>query len=489
MHRCGGEDIGGEIGDGKRKVFKVPKRHYRRGSFLGIIKLMSKFLTKLRNFWRQLGPGLITGAVDDDPSSIVTYAIAGAKLGLAALWTALFTLPFMIIIQRMAGRIGLISGRGLAGNMKKHYPKWILLIIAVLIVGTNIINIGADISAMSASINLLVPQISPIFFSALIPLVLVALLILLPYHKTANYLKWIALVMFSYVIAAFFVRLDWSQILYRTVIPQIVHSKDYLMIIVAIFGTTISPYLFFWQASGAVEEELLHQYPPKKDSPRLASQRSGFGEAGGGVMIPGVEPHVKHRSTYIIKNEISAMYKDVRYGMVFSNLLTFFIITLCAFTLFKTGSINVNTVREIASALKPLAGPYSNFLFLLGILAAGTLAIPVLAGSASYALSEMFGWRWGFYNNFHRAKQFYIVIIIATLLGIAIPALNLHPVQILVWTAVLCGLISPPLILLLIHMANNPKIMGQYTSRLHSNIIAYLLFLIMTGSIILMFTL
>lgn len=432
------------------------------------------FLKKLKTFWRQLGPGLITGAVDDDPSSIVTYAIAGAKLGLAALWTALFTLPFMIIIQRIAGRIGLISGHGLAGNMKKHYPKWILLIIAVLIVGTNIINIGADISAMSASINLLVPRISPIFFSALIPLVLVAFLILLPYHKMVSYLKWIALVMFSYVLAAFFVRLDWSQILYRTVIPQIVHSKDYLMIIVAIFGTTISPYLFFWQASGAVEEELLHQYPPKKD---------------GVVMIPGIEPHIKHRSTYIIKNEISTMYKDVRYGMIFSNLLTFFIITLCAFTLFKTGAVNVSTVREVASALGPLAGPYSNFLFLLGILATGTLAIPVLAGSAAYALSEMFGWRWGFYNNFHRAKQFYIVIIIATLLGIAIPAFNLHPVQILVWTAVLCGLISPPLILLLIHMANNPKIMGKYTSRLHSNIIAYLLFLIMTGSIILMFTL
>ena len=433
---------------------------------------MDKILGKLRDFWHNLGPGLITGAADDDPSGIVTYAVAGAKLGLAALWTALFTLPFIIITQRMAGRIGLISGRGLAGNMKRHYPKWILAIIATLIVFTNIINIGADISAMSASIHLIAPQISPIFFSAIIPLVLIALLILLPYHRMAGYLKWIAIVMFSYVLAAFFVHLDWSQILYRTVIPQIIHSKDYLMIIVAVFGTTISPYLFFWEAADTVEEEILHQYPTKKD---------------GGTMIPATEPHVKHRSTHIIKNEISAMYKDVRYGMVFSNLLTFFIITLCAFTLFRAGMSNVSTVKEIASALKPLAGPYSNFLFLLGILAAGTLAIPVLAGSASYALSEMFGWRWGFYNRFHRAKQFYIVIIIATLLGIAIPAFSLHPVQILVWTAVLCGLISPPLILLLIHMANNPKIMGRYTSRLHSNIIAYILFLIMTGSIILMF--
>lgn len=428
-------------------------------------------LKKLRNFWRQLGPGLITGAADDDPSGIVTYAVAGAKFGLAALWTALATLPFMIITQRMAGRIGLISGRGLAGNMKRHYPKWILIVIATFIVGANIINIGADISAMSASINLLAPQVPSIFFSALIPLVLIALLILFPYRDMANYLKWIAIVMFSYVLAAFFVDLDWSQILHRTFIPQIVLSKDYLMIVVAVFGTTISPYLFFWQASGAVEEEVLHQRPKTKD---------------GGVMIPGIEPHIKHRSSHIIKNEISVMYKDVRYGMAFSNLITYFIITLCAFTLFKAGTFSPGTVEEIASALRPMAGPYSNFLFLLGILAAGTLAIPVLAGSAAYALSEMFGWRWGFFNTFHRAKQFYLVIIVATLLGIAIPAFNLHPVQILVWTAVVYGFISPSLILLLIHMANNPKIMGKYTSRIHSNIIAYLLFLIMSASIVLM---
>ncbi len=437
---------------------------------------MARMLGKLKNFWHQLGPGLITGAADNDPSGIVVYAVAGAKLGLAALWTALATLPFMIITQRMAGRIGLISGHGLAGNMKKYYPKWILIVIATLIVGANIINIGADISAMSASINLLAPQVPSIFFSALIPLALIALLILFPYRDMANYLKWIAIVMLSYVLAAFFVDLDWSQILHRTFIPQVIRSEDYLMIIVAIFGATISPYLFFWQASGAVEEEVLHQHPNKK-------------KRDGGVMIPGVEPHIKHRSSHIIKNEISVMYKDVRYGMAFSNLITYFIITLCAFTLFKAGTFNPSTVQEIASALRPMAGPYSNFLFLMGILAAGTLAIPVLAGSAAYALSEMFGWRWGFFNSFHRAKQFYLVIIIATLLGIAIPAFRLHPVEILVWTAVIFGLVSPPLILLLIHMANNPKIMGKYISRPHSNIIAYILFLIMTGSAILMFAL
>ncbi len=432
---------------------------------------MARMLEKLKNFWRQLGPGLITGAADDDPSGIVTYAVAGAKLGLAALWTALITLPFMIITQRMAGRIGLISGCGLAGNMKRYYPRWILIIITVLIVGANIINIGADISAMSASINLLAPQVPPIIFSAAIPLIIVALLVFLPYRNMANYLKWIALSMFSYVLAAFFIELDWSQILLRTFVPQIISSKDYLLIVIAVFGTTISPYLFFWQASGAVEEEILHGY------------------SATGTMIPATGPHIKHRSTHIIKNEITSMYRDVRYGMIFSNLLTYFIIILCAFTIFKGGAGGLNTVGDIATALKPMAGPYSNFLFLIGILAAGTLAIPVLAGSAAYALTEMFGWRWGFNNTFHKAKGFYLIIVIATLLGIAIPAFNLHPVQILLWTAIIYGFISPFLILMLIHMANNPKIMGQYVSRTYSNIIAYLLFLILTASIVLMIAL
>jgi Mn2+/Fe2+ NRAMP family transporter len=375
----------------------------------------------------------------------------------------------------MAGRVGLISGRGLAGNMKKYYPGWLLFVIAFLILGANIINIGADISAMSASIGLLIPQTSPIIFSALIPLTITALLIFLPYRKIASYLKWIAIVMFSYIFAAFFVELDWLQILHRAFIPKIIPSRDYLLIIVAVFGTTISPYLFFWQASGAVEEEILH------NKTRNHSVR--------GTMVPAVGPHIKHRSPYIIKNEITSMYRDVRYGMSFSNLITFFIIALCAFTLFKAGHFELNTVEDVASTLKPMAGPYSNFLFLLGILASGALAIPVLAGSAAYALAEMFGWRWGFSNTFHRAKEFYLVIIIATLLGIAIPVFNLHPVKILFLTAIIYGFISPLLILLLIHMANNPKIMGQYTSRLHSNIIAYLLFLIMTGSIILTFIL
>jgi len=284
-----------------------------------------------------------------------------------------------------------------------------------------------------------------------------------------KYLKWIAVIMFSYVLAVFFVHQDWGQIFTRLFVPSIIKSKDYLLMIVAIFGTTISPYLFFWQASESVEEKRLHD----ADNPQP------------GKMIPATEPHMKHLRDKIIKNEIGSMYDDVRYGMIFSNLITFFIIILCASTLFRSGITNISTMEEIASVFRPLAGTYSNFLFMIGILASGALAIPVLAGSAAYIISEIFNWRWGFSNTFHRAKEFYFVIIVATLLGIAIPLFGLQPVKMLFYTAIMYGFISPVLLAVLIHMANNPKIMGQYVSRPFSNIVAYILFIIMTVSSIL----
>ncbi len=430
-------------------------------------------MDKLKKLWRSLGPGLITGAADDDPSSIITYAIAGAKFGLATLWMALFSLPFMIIVQRMAGRIGLVSGRGLAGNMKRHYPKFILIFIALLITLANIVNIGADISGMAAASALLLPSVSPILFSVVISAIIILCLILFSYRQIAHYLKWVAILMVSYMAAAFLVQQNWSEILKRTLIPQILWSKDYLLMVAAFFGTTISPYLFFWQASEEVEEEELHR--------RL--------EKGAVPLIPDVQPHGLHRSSKIITNEITSMYKDIGFGMFFSNLITFFIIILSSATLFRYGSFNINTVQEVASILKPLAGPYANLLFLIGIIASGILAIPVLAGSAAYAVSELFGWRFGFENNFAKAKQFYLVITLSTLLGVLIPVLNLQPIKILFYTAVIYGAISPVMILLLIHMANNPKIMGRYTSRWFSNLLAYALFFVMAAGIILTFVL
>ncbi len=420
---------------------------------------------KLKTFWKSLGPGLIVGAADDDPAGIAIYALAGAKFGLAVLWTVLGTLPFMIIIQRMAGRIGLISGRGLAANMKRHYPIWMLVVITTLIATANIINIGADISAMTAAIKLMVP-FPAIALAIIISLTVIILVIILPYRIIAKYLKWIAIVMFSYILAPFFISQPWREILVQTFTPHWSFNKEYIAIIVAIFGTTISPYLFFWQASEEVEER------------RQTKELTG--------MIPSIEPQTRKDKTFI-KNEISTMYTDIRVGMIFSNLITFFIIILASSTLFKQGFNQFSSIEEMASLLRPLAGGYANLLFLVGILASGILAIPIFAGSAAYAIAETVGWREGLDRDFRKAPQFYTVMIIATLLGIAIPLLGLQPVNILYITGIIFGLISPVAILLVIHMANNPKIMGQYTSRRHSNIIAYGLFIIMTTSIIMMF--
>ncbi len=416
----------------------------------------------LVSFWRSLGPGLVVGAADNDPAGIAIYALAGAKFGMAVLWTVLATLPFMIIIQRMAGRIGLISGKGLAGNMKRHYPTWMLIFITIGISVASIINIGADISAMAAALKLLLPLPS-ILLAITISCFVVFLLIILPYRIIAKYLKWISIVMFSYILAVFFVSADWRAVLLHTIIPHISLHKEYLAMIVAIFGTTISPYLFFWQASEAVEEELMHRKPKG--------------------MIPDTKPHPRS-SPARMRNEIGTMYQDVRMGMIFSNLVTFFIMILASSTLFAHGFSEVSSIQEMASILKPLAGNYANLLFLVGIIASGLLAIPVLAGSAAYAIAETIGWKVGLDYTFGKARQFYVVIILATLLGIAIPALGLQPVNILYYTGIIFGLVSPFMIALVIHMANNPRIMGKYTSRLSSNIIAYILLIIMTVSII-----
>jgi NRAMP (natural resistance-associated macrophage protein)-like metal ion transporter len=422
---------------------------------------------RLKSFWKSLGPGLIVGAADDDPAGIAIYALAGAKFGLSILWTVLGTLPFMIIIQRMAGRIGLVSGKGLAANMKKHYPMWMLAVITLLISVANIINIGADISAMAAAIELLVPLPATLLAVAL-SLIIIILIVFLPYRVIARYLKWVAIAMFSYIIAALLVAQPWPEILYHTIVPHIAFNKEYAAMIVAIFGTTISPYLFFWQASEAVEEKRQNQ--------------NGLVDG----MIMDIQPNDPPRRRVFMKNEIGTMYTDIRMGMIFSNLITFFIMILAASTLFGHGFGEFGSISEMASLLKPLAGKYANILFLVGILASGILAIPILAGSAAYAISEMVGWKEGLDRDFRKAPQFYTVMIIATLLGVAIPVLGLQPVNILYITGVIFGFISPLAILLVIHMANNPKIMGKYTSRHHSNVIAYGLFIAMVAGLMVM---
>lgn len=408
-------------------------------------------MSSLKKLWRSIGPGFITGASDDDPSGIATYVIAGARFGLNMLWTAVFLFPFMIVVQEMSGRIGMATGKGLVSNMRHHYPRFLLIVITLFFVIANIVNIGADISGMSAAFQLVVPSFPPMLFGLGISLALIVLLILFSYRKIASFLKWIALALVAYILAALLVDQDWSRVLYRTFIPHIEFSKEFLLILIAVIGTTISPYLFFWQASEEVEEQrMIHHQRP---------------------------------SALIMKREVKAMSHDTAIGMFFSNLIMYFMIALSSATLFRNGIADVTTIDQIASVLKPLAGPYSTHLFLIGILASGLLVIPVLAGSAAYAVAELFGWREGMNKKFGQAPQFYLVILLATLAGLALPALGIDPVQALLYTAVILGFLSPILIALLLHMANNKKIMGSFTNGAISNTMGVILLLFMLASV------
>ncbi len=412
-------------------------------------------MVDLKKLWKSLGPGLITGASDDEPSGIATYSIAGAKFGLASLWMALFTLPLMIAIQEMSARIGRVSNRGLAGNMKMFYPKWVLFSIASLIVVVNTINIGADMSGMAQSVALIMPFPEKIT-AIIITIAILLITIILPYQKIFNIFKWLALSLFVYVFAVFTVQENWSDILYSLFVPEILWSRDFFIMMTAFFGTTIAPYLFFWQANQEVEEKIIHQCKP------------------------GRVCHLKPATN----DELNKLKIDTRIGMTFSNLITFCIIILTSSTLFRAGLHNIETLQDAAEALKPIAGKYAYILFTTGIISSGFLAIPILAGSAAYVIAEIFGWSEGLNKTFTKAKEFYGVIIASTLVGLIIPLLGLHPVKALFYTAILYGLISPFIISMIIHMANNPKIMGQHVNSRNMNLAGRLTLAIMTATAI-----
>ncbi len=413
---------------------------------------------KLKNFWKRLGPGLITGASDDEPSAIATYSIAGAKFGYIMLWIAVFALPLMIAIQEMSARIGRVSNKGLAGNIKKHYPRWLLFFISILIVGTNTLNIGADMSAMSQAVTMILPVQEKIA-AIVITLLILLITILLPYQKILTIFKWLALSLFSYIFAVFTIHQNWVQIIYHAFVPQFIWSKDFFIVMTAFMGTTISPYLFFWQANQEVEEKMIEQCKP------------------------GQICHLKPAT----QDELKTLKEDTRIGMSFSNVITFFIITLTASTLFRAGNFHIETLRDAAEALKPLAGEYSYLLFTIGIISSGFLAIPVLAGSAAYVIAEVFGWSEGLNKSFTKAKGFYGVVITSTLVGLLIPILGIHPIKALFYTSLLYGIIAPILILMVIHLANNPKIMGRHANSHSTNILGYSTFLIMAFFAILIF--
>jgi len=405
---------------------------------------------KLTRFWKLLGPGLVTGASDDDPSGIATYSQAGAQYGLSTLWTALITFPLMAAIQEMCARIGMVTSQGLTGTLKTNYPKSILYIMVLFSFPAIVMNIGADIAGMGAVGNLLFPKIHAIFFSVGFTVLLLIIIVFLPYQKIASVLKYLCMVLLVYLIVPFLYKQDWLVILKGTFIPTIKFDKNYISILVAILGTTISPYLFFWQATMEVEDR-------------------------------------KNRKILVLNKEImNEMKADVNFGMLFSNLVMFFIILTTGTVLFNGGIHQIDTVEQAAQALKPLAGNFAYLLFAVGVIGTGLLAIPVLSGSLSYIITETFGWKQGLDKKFYEAKGFYIVVIISLILGLSMNELGISPVKALIYSAILYGLTAPVLIAIILHIANNKKVMGIYTNGKLSNILGFATLILMTTAAVVM---
>lgn len=385
-------------------------------------------------YWTTLGPGLTTGAADDDPSGIATYSQVGANYGYQLLWLAWFTFPLMAVVQEMCARIGIVTGRGLAANIKHHYSSKVLVATTGLLFAANAFNIGADLGAMAKAVQLIFPTANFILVIIGFAAVSLMLQIFTTYARYAKYLKYLALVLFAYVASALLAGLNWSEVFKHTVIPSIDFSRDQLLIICAVLGTTISPYLFFWQTSQEVEEEKLK----------------------------GVTQKSWHR--HPDKAEVTSVRRDVWTGMFFSNAVMFFIIAACAGTLYVSGVRNINTAADAALALRPIAGDLAFYLFAIGIIGTGMLAIPVLAGSASYAISEAFGWRHGLYQKLKGARAFYGIIIISMILGILFNLLGLDPIKTLIYSAVANAFVSPFILFLIVKMSSDKKIMQEYTN-------------------------
>jgi hypothetical protein len=406
--------------------------------------MKKKPISKTKKLLQFIGPGLVTGASDDDPSGIATYSQAGAAYGLSTLWTSIVAFPLMAGIQQMCAKIGIVTNNGLTGTLKKYYPKYILYIMLLFSFPAIIMNIGADIAGMGAVGNLLFPAIDANYFSIFFTLLMMGLIIYLPYQKMASILKYLCIVMLVYFIVPFLYHQDFKAIFKATFIPKIEFNKDFIGILVGILGTTISPYLFFWQASVEVEE--------RKNNLKLV----------------------------VNKKIVHAMEKDVDFGMGFSGLVMYFIILTTGTVLYNNGMHEINTVQDAANALKPLAGNLAYLLFSIGVIGTGLIAIPVLCGSLSYIFTETFGWNQGLDKKFHEAKAFYIIIAISLLLGLSMNYIGLSPIKALLYTAILYGLTAPVLIAIILHISNNKKIMGNYVNSLKLNILGILAFIIMS---------
>jgi NRAMP (natural resistance-associated macrophage protein)-like metal ion transporter len=395
-----------------------------------------------RALLKSLGPGIITGAADDDPSGIATYSVAGAQLGTKLLWTALLTWPLMAAVQMMCARIGQVTGQGLAANFKLRFPRWLLLVFVVLLLIANTINIAADLAGMADAADML-SGINSHWFVISFALLISWATVRLQYQQIANILKWLVLVLFAYPVTAFVVGADWGQVLRATLVPSMPHTRTDWATLVAILGTTISPYLFFWQASEEVEEE------KSVGRSSLALRKGATTE------------------------ELELRNIDVGVGAFFSNMVMFFIILTTAITLNKHGIVNIETSRQAAEALRPFAGNFAATLFTLGIVGVGFLAIPTLAGSAAYAFAETLGWRQGLNKKLKQARWFYALILVSTAAGVGLDFIGVNPVKALYWTAVINGLLAPFLLVAILIVAADKKLMqGQPSSRLGWTVVA-----------------
>lgn len=402
------------------------------------------FIQKSKNYWHMLGPGLTTGASDDDPSGIATYSQTGAQYGFQLLWISVVTLPLMAVVQEMCARIGLVTGRGLAGTIRLHFPKKLLILCTLLLFAANVFNIGADLGAMAKGMQLLFPQLD---FGLLVigfAVVSMCLQIFTPYAKYARYLKWLALVLLAYIASAILAHLNWADVLRQGLVPHLTFDKDQLLLLCAILGTTISPYLFFWQTSQEVEEGI----------------RNG-------------QTTVKQRQ-FTDQKQVNDMRVDVWSGMFLSNLVMFFIIAACGAILFPNGITEITSAAQAAEALRPFAGDATYLLFAVGVIGTGLLAIPVLAGSSSYAIAESFKWKEGLYRPFRQAVAFYGVIIVSLLVGLGLNFIGLDPIKALIYSAVANGLVAPLVLVFIVLIASNKKIMGRWVNGRLSTFIGWL---------------
>jgi len=406
----------------------------------------------VRRFCANLGPGLITGAADDDPSGISTYSVAGAAFGYSFLWTALFSFPLMATVQLMCARLGMVTGRGLGGAIRLRYPRWVLWPACLLLMVANVFNIGADLGGMADAMQM-VTGIRAYYWTPFFALLITGLLIWTSYNLIARVFKWLTLVLFAYVITAFLARPDWGSVFHGTFVPHVEWTRSYMSVLVGILGTTISPYLFFWQASQEVEEDRKH------GKTTVAARRGSTNE------------------------ELSVATEDVFTGMFFSNLVMFFIVLTTAATLHAHGVKDIETARQASEALRPLAGKGAYWLFTLGLIGTGMLGVPVLAGSCAYAIAEAASWRAASLSKKpRRAPRFYMVIAGAMVVGLTLNFAGLNAVKMLFWSAVVNGVLAPPLVVLVVLLTSDKKVMGRRVNSPKAKVLGWICAAVMIAS-------